>query len=468
MASASDILRLIIQVTGDEDWGPNTEANLARIEEAIASEANINTTGGETVLTETNYAADQTRRPVLRITGVLASDATIQVGAPDSAKFYTIINATTGAHTATLRIGADGATFAVDQGYAVSLLLLANGTIYQVTPQIALSTGAIQLPIGYNDTDAVRRSQLDDRIMMFLSITTQTPPSEPSNDDAYYVPTGGTGAWSGQDGKIARYFASAWHFFDLPTDGMFVWVEDQGVARAVQDSTLIPFPGLTSIPDGSIIGAKLATNAIASDTKIADGVISNAKLANMAGDTIKGRSATTGAPQDLSAANTRSLLNVADGAQPTSTALVDAAGAIMHTDIADDGILVRTAAETYVPRTIAATAPATITNGDGKSGNPTVGLTIATQEQAEAGLASNVLMTPQRTAQAIAANTSGITGVRILTGQSYTGNPTTDKGLIVLNAFFTLEGETSVFNVTFGRLQVEIDGTWTSVNYVAP
>lgn len=50
-------------------------------------------------------------------------------------------------------------------------------------------------------------------------------------------------------------------------------------------------------------------------TTIANDVVSNAKLANMATQTIKGRTtAATGDPEDLSAAQVRAILNVADGA----------------------------------------------------------------------------------------------------------------------------------------------------------
>lgn len=51
-------------------------------------------------------------------------------------------------------------------------------------------------------------------------------------------------------------------------------------------------------------------------TTIANDVVTNAKLANVATGTIKGRvTAATGDPEDLTAAQVRTLLNVADGAQ---------------------------------------------------------------------------------------------------------------------------------------------------------
>ncbi len=43
---------------------------------------------------------------------------------------------------------------------------------------------------------------------------------------------------------------------------------------------------------------------------IADGVVSNAKLANMAANTLKGRSASTGTPEDLTAAQVKTLLAI--------------------------------------------------------------------------------------------------------------------------------------------------------------
>lgn len=52
---------------------------------------------------------------------------------------------------------------------------------------------------------------------------------------------------------------------------------------------------------------------------IANDAVSNAKLANMAANTIKGRSATTGDPQDLTAAQARSILGVAEGATANQT-----------------------------------------------------------------------------------------------------------------------------------------------------
>ena len=65
-----------------------------------------------------------------------------------------------------------------------------------------------------------------------------------------------------------------------------------------------------------------ATKAYADSVTVAsapDGSITNAKLANMAQNTIKGNDAILGVPKDLTAAETRALLNVADGATADQT-----------------------------------------------------------------------------------------------------------------------------------------------------
>ncbi|MFM6154946.1 MAG: DUF2793 domain-containing protein [Sphaerospermopsis kisseleviana] len=64
-----------------------------------------------------------------------------------------------------------------------------------------------------------------------ISRTTTTPPASPAEGDIYIVPASATGAWSGQNTKIAHYFNGAWQFyspangwylFSIP-DAKFVW-----------------------------------------------------------------------------------------------------------------------------------------------------------------------------------------------------------------------------------------------------
>ena len=66
--------------------------------------------------------------------------------------------------------------------------------------------------------------------------------------------------------------------------------------------------------EGNVIGS----------TDIGDGTVANADLADMAGNTIKGRVSTTGAPQDLTPAQARTIL----GAGGDAGQFMDASGAL--------------------------------------------------------------------------------------------------------------------------------------------
>lgn len=57
-----------------------------------------------------------------------------------------------------------------------------------------------------------------------LSATADVPAS-PAAGDRYIVPTGATGAWSGNDGKVARFIEGAWEFY-TPNEGWFAYTLD--------------------------------------------------------------------------------------------------------------------------------------------------------------------------------------------------------------------------------------------------
>jgi hypothetical protein len=95
--------------------------------------------------------------------------------------------------------------------------------------------------------------------------------------------------------------------------------------------TYVP-PGNAALPPGGTSGQILAkasdsdgdaewTNA--GEASVGDGDVTNAKLANMAQATFKGRAAGagTGTPGDLTATQARTILNVADGAQANEVTL---------------------------------------------------------------------------------------------------------------------------------------------------
>ena len=88
---------------------------------------------------------------------------------------------------------------------------------------------------------------------------------------------------------------------------------------------------IVSISDGD--KGDITVSDSGSNWSIDNDVVSNAKLANMATQTFKGRNtAGTGDPEDLTATQARTILNVENGADVTDTANVDSAGATMNAD----------------------------------------------------------------------------------------------------------------------------------------
>lgn len=108
-------LELDDQATGanNNTWGDVADSNMAILEQAIARYVAIATTGGTTTLT-----SSQNRYPIIRLTGVLASNATIEVKTQE--KNWIFINATTGAYTVTVKTSA-GTGKTIPRGRAVKL-----------------------------------------------------------------------------------------------------------------------------------------------------------------------------------------------------------------------------------------------------------------------------------------------------------------------------------------------------------
>ena len=61
-----------------------------------------------------------------------------------------------------------------------------------------------------------------------ISRTITAPPGSPSIGAIYIVPSGATGAWSGQTNKVAYYNGSTWEFY-TPAEGWRTWVAAEAV-----------------------------------------------------------------------------------------------------------------------------------------------------------------------------------------------------------------------------------------------
>lgn len=105
----------------------------------------------------------------------------------------------------------------------------------------------------------------------FLDRDLSAPPSSPADGDCYLVKATGTGAWAGQDGKIAYCADGAWRFY-APFAGLVAYVSDEA-AGIVYDgaswsaygagggsSTATPMLGINTTAD-STNKLSIASNA---------------------------------------------------------------------------------------------------------------------------------------------------------------------------------------------------------------
>jgi len=99
------------------------------------------------------------------------------------------------------------------------------------------------------------------------------PPSVPSDGDRYLIASSATGAWAGQDGRIAAWQDGAWTFHAV-REGWRVWIADEGI--------LLVFDG-TSWTGAATQNAALVGVNTAADSTNRLAVSSAAVLFNHAG-----------------------------------------------------------------------------------------------------------------------------------------------------------------------------------------
>jgi hypothetical protein len=95
-------------------------------------------------------------------------------------------------------------------------LTVPNLLINAITQQNAAS--AFSGLVIDNATGTIKTAPVTTGLQPVIENTLTTPPSSPNAGDSYLVPSGATGAWSGQTNKIATWSGSAWTFYTPSTN----------------------------------------------------------------------------------------------------------------------------------------------------------------------------------------------------------------------------------------------------------
>ncbi len=66
-----------------------------------------------------------------------------------------------------------------------------------------------------------------------------TPPTSPAEGATYFVGTGASGDWLGQDGHLAAFFSGGWEFI-APQNGWRIWDKARAALFVIQSGALAP------------------------------------------------------------------------------------------------------------------------------------------------------------------------------------------------------------------------------------
>jgi len=64
--------------------------------------------------------------------------------------------------------------------------------------------------------------------LLVESVDVVDPPGAPVEGEAWIIPAGATGAWSGRENAVAQWAGGAWRF-RAPAEGMQAWIHDQAL-----------------------------------------------------------------------------------------------------------------------------------------------------------------------------------------------------------------------------------------------
>ena len=180
MASTySTDLKLELMATGENagTWGTKTNTNLELVQQAIAGFQAIDVASSDVTLVMSNASISNARNMVLKFTGTLAGNRTVNL--PDSIeKFYILQDATThGANSLTFKT-VSGTGFTLDEGKMHGGF--SDGTnVYEVALNTLGGTiGTLQI-----DDDAITNAKIADNAILTANISNNQISSAKIIDD---------------------------------------------------------------------------------------------------------------------------------------------------------------------------------------------------------------------------------------------------------------------------------------------
>jgi hypothetical protein len=180
MASTySSDLKLELMATGENagTWGTKTNTNLELVQQAIAGFQAIDVASSDVTLVMSNASISNARNMVLKFTGTLAGNRTVNL--PDSIeKFYILQDATThGANSLTFKT-VSGTGFTLDEGKMHGGF--SDGTnVYEVALNTLGGTiGTLQI-----DDDAITNAKIADNAILTANISNNQISSAKIIDD---------------------------------------------------------------------------------------------------------------------------------------------------------------------------------------------------------------------------------------------------------------------------------------------
>jgi hypothetical protein len=100
--------------------------------------------------------------------------------------------------------------------------------------------------------------------LTLVSVSTDTAPAQPAEGQAWAVPTGALGDWTGQAGMIATWRGGGW-LFVAPRDGWLAWVADRAALHVFTAGGWQPKgepPVLQDLPQIGVNATADATNRL--------------------------------------------------------------------------------------------------------------------------------------------------------------------------------------------------------------